>query len=95
MARWLLLLGGLLVWAAHFFSLYAIASIFPGDQIARWLAIIATVLALAGNSAIAWRCLGGGIAHAKGFEKWVMQLALAGALLSFIAVFWQGLPALI
>ncbi len=54
MRTWAFLLGGLLVWAAHFFLLYAIASLFPGTELASWLSIVATLPALAANAALLW-----------------------------------------
>lgn len=94
MMKWLLLLGGLLVWAAHFFLLYAIASIFPGQSIARTLSITVTGIALVADALIIWHAVARG-GRDSGLEKWTWQVALAGGLLSFIAVLWQGIPALI
>ena len=95
MRHWALLLGGLIVWAAHFFLLYGIASVFPGDPIASWLTIAATVVALAAIAALLWllaaRRLRGGDDR---FGRWRDAVAALGAGLSFIAVLWQGLPAL-
>ena len=38
------LLAGLLVWAAHFFGVYIIGSLFPGTELARWLVLGITLL---------------------------------------------------
>ena len=54
MRTWLLLLGGLIVWAVHFFGLYAAGEI-GGETTAARLAVLAlTLLCLAANGAIAW-----------------------------------------
>lgn len=96
MRAWLVLLGGLLTWTAHFFALYAIASIFPGTDTARWLALAATAVAAAANGVILWRASAKvKRASAESFELWKWRSGFAGALLSMIAVLWQGLPALI
>ena len=42
MREWTILLGGLVIWAAHFFTLYAISSILPGEDEARFLVLGAT-----------------------------------------------------
>ena len=93
MNRWLLMLGGLLVWAAHFFALYAAASIFPGAPTANILALIITVMALGANGLLLWWALGRRTAPDT-FDRWTWRLAASSAGLSFIAVLWQGLPAL-
>ncbi len=46
------MLGGLIVWAAHFVAIYAIGSVFPGQTIARWLVGGASVAAIAVDVAI-------------------------------------------
>ena len=94
--KWMLLLGGLLIWTAHFFLLYAFASIFPGSATARWLTAGATVLGLAANGAI----IGAAILRKQKppsgdeVENWAWQVALPECLLSFAAVLWQGLTVL-
>lgn len=93
MGAWRLLLGGLTVWAAHFFALYAVASIFESSMTARLLVGALTAVALAANAAIlvlALRRPAGGA-----FSRWVRSLGLIGAGFSIVAVIWQGLPALI
>lgn len=96
MAKWALILGGLTIWAAHFFLLYAFASLFPGSGTAQVLTLIATVPALGADALLLW------IAAARvltrdpdEFETWVLNVAAAGAALSFVAVLWQAMPALI
>lgn len=89
MKSWLILLGGLIVWAIHFFGLYAIAEIAPRT----WLVAL---LKLACLSADIWlllrirRMVGG-----EPFAAWRRSVAFGGAMLSVLAVTWQALPALI
>lgn len=96
MRTWLLLLGGLIVWAVHFFLLYGIASVFPGRDIAYWLSIVATVPALAADGAILWVTA---LLRMRGrtdeFGAWAVDLGAGGAAISFVAVAWQVMPALI
>lgn len=91
MRSWSLLLGGLLIWAAHFFAVYAIASLLPGQELARWLSLAATLPAAAAAGLIirnALRRAGGETVDG------LMRIAGgAGALLSLLGVLWQGFPA--
>ncbi|MGI8704526.1 MAG: hypothetical protein ACR2JJ_01790 [Sphingomicrobium sp.] len=96
MRKWSLLLGGLTIWAAHFFLLYGFASIFPGSRLANILTLIVTVPALAANAVLGWTAWTGAlIANADELDKWVLKVASAGAALSFVAILWQALPAVI
>ena len=94
MGAWLVLLGGLLIWAAHFFAVYAIASIFPGTGLGRWLTIIATVIALVGVAWIIWQGGTSGRDVGDQFDRWIWRFGVAAASLSFVAILWQGFPAL-
>ena len=92
MRSWALLLSGLLVWAAHFFALYAIASILPGQPIASVLVLAMTVGAVAANLLIlsfVWRT-----SVQDRLAIWIEAGARLGAALSLVAVIWQALPAL-
>lgn len=95
MREWALLLGGLTVWAAHFFTLYAIASILPGKPDARLLVLWVTVPALLLNLLIlkvAWQHAS--TSSADDAEPLMAKAGAAGALLSLVAVSWQALPAI-
>lgn len=95
MRKWALLLGGLLVWAAHFFLLYAFASVFPGGDIARWLTIAVTIPALAANVAILWLASVARVDRQPDeLDRWILDVGSAGSVLSLVAVAWQALPAL-
>lgn len=87
MRAWAAMLGGLIVWAIHFFALYAAGSVFPETATARLITGAVTLACLAAAAAILVRAL----RLAPGLQR---TLALAGALLSAIAIIWQGLPAL-
>ncbi len=96
MRAWTLMLGGLPVWAAHFFLLYGVASIFPGREIAYWLTIAATVPAIAADAGLLWlAALLRRRGNADELQSWVIDIAASGAGLSLLAVLWQALPALI
>lgn len=94
MNKWVLLLGGLTVWAIHFFLLYGFASLFPGQHIARILTLLATVPALAADALLLWAAAGGAF-RTDELDRWVSDVSAIGAALSFIAVIWQALPALL
>ena len=94
MRQWIILLGGLTVWAAHFFVLYGIASILPGSRAAAWLVLIATLTAAAAAGAVLHRAL----AMARGtdaLERWSAQIGTVGAAVSLLAILWQAAPALL
>lgn len=96
MGKWTFALGGLIVWAAHFFLLYAFASIFPGTDLARVLSLIATIPALAADAALllvaSKRRLASGGADV---QQWMDGLAGLSAAGSLVAVLWQALPAVL
>lgn len=96
MRAWAFLLCGLIVWAAHFFALYIAASLFPGREAARWLALAATAGALAAAGwllALSLNRMRG--AEADDLRRWTAGLAAAGCGLALVAIAYQGLPALL
>lgn len=100
MRPWLYMLGGLIVWAVHFLGVYLIASI--ADVAARadvppalWAVGGFTLACLAADALIlaaAWRR---GRTQADPVNRFADLIAGLGAGISFVAVAWQGLPALI
>ena len=94
MRAWTILLGGLAVWAAHFFVIYGIASVLPGRPEARWLVLAATLPAVAADGLILWRTIGRG-RRPDPLGRWTSQLGAMGAAISLIAVLWQSAPALV
>ena len=77
------------VWAAHFSVLWGGSSAFPADPAARWIALIATMLAFAAL-ALVWRVRGAG-RKGEGAGA-VLPLALG---LSAVAILFGALPALV
>ena len=95
MRTWALLLGGLLVWAADFFLLYGIASIFLTTPIARILSVLVTLAALAADAWLIWLSWRRYRSPADEYDRWIGWIALLGASISAVAVFWQGFPAIL
>jgi hypothetical protein len=96
MRSWLLTLGGLLVWAAHFFAVYIAGSLFPGTRTARSLTIGLTIIALGAILLLSHRIYRRGRARpSDGSARWLDTLALLGAGLAGIAILYQTLPAFI
>lgn len=87
------MLGGLTVWAAHFFALYGIASLLPGQPEARWLVLAVTLPAAAADGLLLWKAVGGA-SQPDSLDRWMSQLGATGAAISLIAVTWQCAPAL-
>lgn len=87
-------MGGLLLWAAHFFVAYGIASIWPGTLLARVLVAAVTLLLLV---VVLWLLrLGLQRARAAGDEtdRWLAGLELAGLGIAALAIAYQGLPTI-
>jgi len=94
MRSWLLTLGGLLVWAAHFFAVYIAGSLFPGTRTARWLTIGLTIIALGAILIFIYRIYRRR-QLSDGSGRWLDTLALLGAGLAGIAILYQTMPAFI
>jgi len=90
MRAWLLVLGGLIVWTAHFVAIYAVASVFPGQGIARWIVLAASVAAIGVNLAILWWTKG---LRGDPLDGWICTTGRIAAALSILAVIWQTVPA--
>lgn len=101
MRSWLLMLGGLLVWAVHFGGSYGIASVFDviseaDAPLARLLAGALTIASLTANAALFVY-----IARARKRRKddevgdWILSVGALNAAVSLLAVLWQGLPAIV
>lgn len=93
MPGWRIMLGGLLVWAAHFLAIYILASVFESSTIARIGTGIATLAAVAANIGLVVVARRAEMPDA--FARWMVSLGMLGVGLSLVAVLWQGLPALI
>lgn len=92
MRGWAVLLGGLIVWAVHFFALYIIASVFLTTPLARALALLVTFGCLAAVVLLLFRVLRSDTPSPM--DIWVRTVALCGFGLSVVAIIWQALPAL-
>ncbi|MGE0773931.1 MAG: hypothetical protein AB7G25_07345 [Sphingomonadaceae bacterium] len=96
MRHWLYMLGGLIIWAIHFFALYIVVSILLTSPAARVVTLIVTLLCLAADGLLAvgaWR--GFKAAASDETARWVFGFALLGIAISAVAVFWQGFPILL
>jgi len=92
MRLWRNLLGGLILWAAHFVAVYGVASVWPGTQLARLLVLAATVLALALAGWLALQNLREFRTATDELQRWLSSLALLGYGLAGAAIAYQGLP---
>ncbi len=77
------------VWAAHFSVLWGASSAFPGDQAARWIALAATVVALAALAWF-WRDRAGKLTRCAGRHVLPLAIGIAAA-----AILFGALPALV
>jgi hypothetical protein len=89
---WTMLLGGLVVWAVHFFALYSVASIFLTTPIARVLTLLVSLVCLGANGLLFWWVRRGDTAAADG---WFSTMALYATSVSTLAILWQALPAIL
>lgn len=103
MIRWLYLLAGPSSWLLHFAAVYAVASVADvagrADQpAALWTVAALTAAGLAANGGLlVWgvrrpRFLG---AMDPELARFWQAAGAGGALLSAVAILWQGLPALV
>lgn len=100
MGRWILMLGGMSVWAAHFMGVYGIASVADvaadaAVPASRWT-IGAFTLACAAAAALFGlaglrRLRAGG----DSLDRLSWSVAAFGGAFATIAILWQGLPALV
>lgn len=96
MRTWGFLLGGLLVWAVHFFLLYGIASLWPGTKLAHWLTLAATIPAVAADAGLLWLAAALRLRTSSDeLRGWVIDVGAVSAALSLVAVLWQALPAIV
>jgi hypothetical protein len=94
MRAWLVLLGGLIVWAAHFFALYAVASIFPGLAVARYLTLALTLVAAgAAGWLLLWTSRSVRDPLFDPLTSWISKIGAIGSGLALIAILYQGAPA--
>ena len=104
------MLGGLIVWAAHFTAVYGLNALACARDFVGWRVlgigvvplgvIAATVLALAAAGwilaqALRWRGPWGGESRGDASNEFLRYATASLAGLSLIAILWDGLPALI
>ena len=95
MRVWAYLLGGLLIWTVHFFGSYAASSIFLTSTPSRVITALLTLACLAAAALLTvhgWRGRG---AAGEQVERWIHTIAALAGATAFLAVLWQGLPALL
>jgi hypothetical protein len=104
MTKWLVLLAGPLIWSAHLGFVYAAATLEitltgKAGLASRIAVAVATLVCLAAIGWIGWSL------HRRSFPRWKPPRSdlsglwrTSGALLcliAFMAVLWQGLPAIL
>jgi hypothetical protein len=99
MRRWLLLLGGLAVWAVHFLGVYVLASVAdlrgPSEQEVWQAAHVVFSLACMVVCAALLVAAGRRMGNASPDTRFMSRISGAGAGLGLLAILWQSLPALI
>lgn len=92
MRVWAFLFGGMILWAVHFFALYAIASVFLTTPLARALTLAVTAICM---GAAVWLLALARRRRATGtFDGWIGSVATLFAGGAMVAIVWQALPAL-
>lgn len=104
------MVGGLIIWAAHFTFLYAFNTLacmrsFAGAEIFGFSAVpfavgMATLIAFAGAGGILISALAGDASHkpaqgAANTDRFFNYTAAAIAVISLVAIIWNGWPAAI
>lgn len=102
--KWAVLLAGPVIWFAHLGFVYAAASLeiafaFEAGLASRLAVGVATVAGLAATAGIGWAAWRGRIPRWETPQEDLTGLWRKAAgllcLLSFVAILWQGLPALL
>ena len=95
MRTWFILLGGMIVWAVHFLSLFILASVFESGMIARAGVGLLTLGCAATDAALlvlCWRAIRR--SGTDSLVRWIGSLGAVMVGLSLVAVVWQSMPAL-
>jgi hypothetical protein len=101
MGRWLLLLGGLIVWLVHFLGVYAIASIAAvaagqaDAPLALWAVVGFSLICAGADLALLAIALPRLRRADDSLDRFIAGGAALGAGLSLLAVIWQGLPVMV
>jgi hypothetical protein len=102
--RWLAMLSGLILWAAHFLGVYLIASV--ADVVAeadapawRWGGVLFSLICMLGAVAImglATRAIHRQTeAQRAGLSGFLLSLTAVGGAVALVGILWQTLPNLI
>lgn len=92
MRNWAFMLSGLILWAVHFFALYAVASIFLTTPLARALTLLLTSICIAFGALMFVRTLRSSAPTV--LDAWIRAIALGSLGIAGVAIVWQSLPAL-
>jgi hypothetical protein len=99
MKYWLLMLGGLLIWAAHFLGLYLLSSAadVARDDAAAWngAGLVFSLICLMAIGVLSWRAVGALKTRPDDTQSFGLLMAAAGAALGGIGVVFQSLVLLI
>ena len=95
MKAWVFFLGGLLLWAAHFFAVYIIGSLFPGTELARWLVLAVTLLGVGIAASILLFVMRGRGPEHDALDRWLLALSVSAYALAVVGIVYQGLPAVL
>lgn len=106
MRGWLVMLAGLLIWAAHFLGIYIIASIADvvataDDPAWRWggvafsLACALAALAVTATTARALRRRSEDEARIGDLSGFILSVGALGGAVALVSIAWQTLPNLI
>jgi hypothetical protein len=90
---WRMLVAAMIVWGAHFGTIWTTSSVFGSGPTARWIVLGLTAAALVATSAIAYHLLRR--RSDDPLEGWLRSLGLLGCALAGVSILWQGLPAII
>ena len=100
MRRWLFLLGGLLIWAAHFLGVYVISSL--GDVVAtadapvwRMAALGFSGLCIVAEAGFLLVVAGRGRIVTGELEPFITAVGVTGGLVGLIGIAWQALPTVL
>ena len=88
------MLGGALIWAADFFLLYGIVSVFLTTPLARIASLVVTAVTLAADMWLMWYAWRRTRLCEDEYERWIAGIAFVIAALAAVAILWQGLPAI-
>lgn len=95
MRYWCKLLGGLILWAVHFFTVYAVASVFPGTRLAPVLVLAVTLAILAVTFWLAITTARALRGAAEDVHRWSGRLSVLTYALAAVAIVYQGFPAVL